>query len=265
MLHQSKSKYRISKFIIPCSLFIIHFFGINPLYGNGSAQLIEQANNAYTNGDFVTAKKVYEQVLAEGYEAAPLYYNLGNACYKLGNVPGAIINYERAKKLDPADEDIDFNLELANLKTVDKIEPLPELFVNKLSNDIQDLFPYNTWGLIAIIALWIAALIFALYKTAVSVSLKKLFLVASLLISLTSMMAFGFGYKKYKAIHQETGAIIFSPAVTIKSSPDEKGTDLFVLHEGTKVMVLDEKGQWYKIKLADGSIGWLQLNAVEKI
>ncbi|HIA37301.1 MAG TPA: tetratricopeptide repeat protein [Flavobacteriales bacterium] len=227
--------------------------------------VIEKANGLYSEGEFTAAAELYEQVISDGKEASELYYNLGNAYYKAGNIPAGILNYERAKKLSPNDEDLVFNLKLANLKTVDKIEAIPNFIIGDIGNELKDLYSQDAWAWISVIGIWLASLLFFAFVGSAIRGLKKLFFVLSMIALLLSLIAFTFTYNKYLETYKEIEAIVFSPTITIKSSPDEKGIALFVLHEGTKVLVLDKLGGWYKIKLASGSIGWIPLSSIEQI
>ena len=235
------------------------------LFAGDNQSIIAQANDAYSEGNYEEAIGLYEQVLEKDYEAPQLFYNLGNSYFKSNNLPAAIINYERAIRLAPNDEDITFNLKLANLKTLDKTETIPLLFFEVWWNNFARLFSSDQWAIISITSFWICILLFCAYITINKVDLKKMFFWVSALLLLLTILGITYTYQSYKAVNSNDEAIVFSAAVTVKSSPDENGTDLFVLHEGTKVMILDGIGKWNKIKLSDGSVGWLRAEAVETI
>ena len=227
--------------------------------------LIAQGNEHFKAGEYTLAIESYERVIAKDKESAELYYNLGNAYYKSKNVPGAILNYERAVKLDPNDEDLQFNLKLANLKTVDNIEVIPTFFIGELGEDLKDMFPLNTWGLIAIVSLWLSSALFFIFSNSTIRMAKRLFFFSALTLLSFSLISLGLGYQKYKSLYTQVEAIVFSPSVIVKSAPDPNETDLFLLHEGTKVFVLEEMAEWNKIRLADGSIGWIPVASIEQI
>ena len=246
-------------------LFSLQLYANLPEQADENQSLITDANQAYSDGNFEDAISLYEQVLEHDYEAPQLYYNLGNSYFKSNNLPAAILNYERAKRLAANDEDIAFNLKLANLKTPDKIESIPTLFFKTWWNSFARLFSGKQWAIISIVSFWICILMFCVYITTNKVDNKKIFFWFSALLLLLTIFSFTYAYQGYKAVNSNNEAIIFSASVTIKSSPDENGTDLFVLHEGTKVMILDGIGEWNKIKLSDGSVGWIRSEAVETI
>jgi tetratricopeptide (TPR) repeat protein len=227
--------------------------------------LISQANKAYASENYTNAIELYKQVLDQGFEASELYYNIGNAFYKLNQLPSAILYYEKARKLNPGSEDIDFNLKVVNNKISDKIEPLPELFYIRWINSVIRLFSFDEWAKISIVFFIISMFMIAVYYASKILIIRKTgfyiaivaftFSVLVLLISISS-------YQQYISQHE---AIVFSPTITVKSSPDEKSIDLFVVHEGTKVKIIDKIGQWLEIRIPNGSVGWLPSSSVERI
>ena len=226
---------------------------------------LSQANQLYREAQYQKAAQLYEQVLKNGYESAALYYNLGNCYFKLENIPAAVLSYERAKRLSPRDEDVSYNLRLANLRVVDKIEPLPQLFFIEWWNGFLTLFSSDGWAIAAIISLWVAGIggaLFLLFRTAIAQ--RVAFSVA--LVSVLSCAISGIGvYQQLRGERADRAAIVFSPSVSVKSAPDAQSTDLFVIHEGVKVELTDEVGDWKKVRLADGKIGWLPVEVIQLI
>jgi tetratricopeptide (TPR) repeat protein len=234
-------------------------------YATENQLLIAKANKAYTDGLFTNAVDLYKEVLTSGNESWELYYNLGNSYYKMNDFASAILYYEKAKKMNPGNEDINFNLKVTNNKIADKIEPLPELFYKQWYRNLSELFPVDIWSRITILT-FILSLLFALfYVMSQRVFLRKMGFWAGILFFILSLVSVHFSVQNYKTLQNNTEAIIFAPTVTIKSSPDEKSIDLFVLHEGTKVNILDNIGNWYEIRIANGSVGWLPVSSLEKI
>jgi len=222
-------------------------------------------NKAYGNGSFTEAVDLYKKVVMLGYESPELYYNLGNAYFKLNDYPNAILWYERAKRLDPGDEDIDFNLKVTNNKIPDQIEPLPELFYKRWFRNLIDLFPADRWAGMGIILFVLALISGTFYLISRVLIFRKIGFWAGSVLLLFSVLTILFAWSGYTSVKNTREAIIFTPTITIKSSPDEKSVDLFVLHEGTKVQIKDKIGAWYEIRIANGSVGWIPLNAVETI
>lgn len=243
---------------------IISFITFSMLCAN-SNELLNKANNYYQKKQFDSAVIVYKKILFTGSESPKLYYNLGNAYFKQKMLPQAILNYERAKKLAPIDEDIEFNLQLAQSMAIDKINVLPEFFIKTWFKAITGIFKPDTWAVISILFFITSLIITLLYLFTTSASTKKVtFWVVCVCLIISIKTAF-MGFSEKANIEDKTKAIVMEPSVTIKSSPDEKGNDLFVIHEGAKVTITDEVGEWREIKIADGSKGWLRLTDIEVI
>lgn len=227
--------------------------------------VIKEAETAYTKEEYGKAAELYEKVLKESGESPEIYYNLGNAYYKAGKIAPAILNYERALTLDPGDGDIRFNLQIAKQKTVDKIEPIGEFFLSRWLDTLENLGGTDTWARTGIICfiLFIGCLILFFFSK--WLRLKKIGFYVGLLLLLLVIFANIFAKHQKDELIDRTHAIVFAPTVTVKSSPDASGTDLFILHEGTKVQVKSTLGQWSEIALEDGNVGWMPSKDIEII
>jgi len=223
------------------------------------------ANEQYRAGKYADAASAYEQIAANGYESPALYYNLGNAYYKAGNYPAAILNYERARRVAPGDEDILHNLRLANLRIIDRIEPLPRLFFVEWWEGLIGSASASGWGAAGIAALWAAVVLLSGYRLSRGPVARRVSLLTGVLIVCVSIFTFTAGAIQAERETSGTSAILFSASASVKSAPDAQSTDLFVIHEGVKVDVLDSVGEWRKIRLADGKIGWLPTSDVKVI
>lgn len=222
-------------------------------------------NKQYSEEQYGLAITTYESILLSGQVSSKLYFNLGNAYYKSGDIPRAILNYERAKLLSPNDEDINFNIELCNQNVVDEIEALPRPFFVVWYNSIININNSDEWAYIGIGAFILLLITFLGYVFAPRMSIKKIsFSLAILFLVITAATLTFAGTQKSRATNQ-ISAIIFNPTVTVKASPDDGGTALFVVHQGLKVSVLETIGNWYKIRLADGHVGWIKKEVVEMI
>lgn len=225
----------------------------------------QQAEQFYAAGKYSDAVELYKQMLAAGEESAALYYNLGNAYYKMGENTQAILNYERALLLDPSDNMARYNLKMAQQAVVDKIEVLPELFLVRWYKALETHFSADQWGYISV-ALFILFLIMAaLFFYSRSVALKKTVFFIGIVAFLLTLGTIFFAMQQSKRISDREYAIIITPSVTVKGAPDNSGTSLFLVHEGLKVKVVSELGQWYNIRLADGNEGWVAKSDLEKI
>ena len=250
------------RFLLLVAGFCILVFGVS---GQEPQQLIEDGNRAYSDGLYTDAAALYNQVVESGFEAPELYYNLGISYFKLNDLPNAILWYERARRLDPANENINFNLNVANSKISDKIDPLPLLFYIRWYRGLVELFPVNTWAVQTIFFLIFTLAFITLYFISTRLILRKTGFWAGILFLLLTLFTLLFsisGYIHMKTLHE---AIVFDPTITVKSSPDKSSIDIFVLHEGTKVQLLDKIGTWYEVRIANGSVGWLPGEALEEV
>lgn len=242
------------------SLLLIFFFSTT-LWAQTKQ---EMAVEAYAKGDFKQAIRLYEELAEEG-EAATLCFNLGNAYYKDGQTAKAILNYERALLINPGMGDARFNLEMARQKTVDKIEPVGEFFLVSWKNALQETMSVDAWsiGAIVLFLLFIALLFLFLFMRIVWV--KKVSFFLGLFMLLASILANVFAADLKQRKLERKVAIILAPTVTVKGSPDRSGTDLFILHEGTKIFIKSKLGDWSEIVLEDGNVGWMPSKAFEII
>lgn len=226
---------------------------------------IKEAEVAYTKEDYKTAIELYEGLLKNNGESAAIYYNLGNAYYKSGQIAPAILNYERALLLEPGDKDIRFNLQMAKSKAVDKIEPLGQFFLVKWFNGVRDIASIDTWGTIGIICFILFIFCLVTFFFSKIVRFKKVGFYSALLFLLIVIFSNIFGFSQKSALENQIEAIVFAPSVTVKSSPDASGTDLVVLHEGTKVAVKSILGDWSEVVLEDGNVGWMPSKDIQTI
>ena len=227
--------------------------------------LILKANKEYTEGLYNNAIENYLMLVDEGFESPKLYYNLGNAHFKINEMAPAILYYEKAKKLDPNDKDIEFNLNIARNKIPDKIEAVPALFYVKWWSSIYNLFSSNTLAIICLATFFLTLVLIAVFFLSNVVIYRKLSFWFGILFFTFSIMSFILSYQKYNSFSSKQQAIVFTPTITIKSSPNQNSVDLFVMHEGSKVQIIQHLGDWYKIRIANGSVGWLKASDVKTI
>ncbi len=226
---------------------------------------LAEANKLYAAEKYAEADSLYTAVLQEEGSSAALYYNLGNAKYKQGEIASAILNYERALKLDPNNEDIHFNLEMAKAQTTDKIEELDKFFLSEWNKSLQGVFSSNGWSRLAIICFLLTLGGVALYFFGKVVALRKSAFFVSIFTAIICVVSIVYAKRQKDEQLTHDTAIIFAPSTTGKGSPDESGTDLFVLHEGTKVKVKSTLNGWVEIQMADGNVGWIPEKDLEII
>ena len=228
--------------------------------------LWNDANAAYAEGRWDAAVSGYEMISDMGLESAALYCNTGNAYAKSGNVPMAILNYERALKADPSYEDAAYNLELMNTRIQDRIDPVPEFFLKKWLSAISYIMNSDAWAIVSLVLLGLTLAMFLLFLLAPSVAGRRTGFFIGLVLLVFMSFALGFSISQKKTYMNADKAIVMRPVVSVKSSPStESSKDLFILHEGTKVTVLDQVGTWNNISLADGRQGWLPASDMERI
>ncbi|MDY5637881.1 MAG: tetratricopeptide repeat protein [Parabacteroides sp.] len=226
---------------------------------------LKEAEEAYAKEDYTQAIELYESILKSYGESAMVYYNLGNAYYKAGKVAPAILNYERALLLNPGDSDTRFNLQVARQKTVDKIEPIGEFFLTRWIGTVEDVYSADGWAKwgVASFVLFIGCLVLFFFSK--WIRLKKIGFFAGICFLLISLVANLFADSQQDKLLHRADAIVFASTVTVKSSPDASGTDLFILHEGTKVTIKSTLGEWSEIQLEDGNVGWMPSKEIQQI
>lgn len=225
----------------------------------------QQANEHYRAGRFREAADRYESILRQGIVSSPLFFNLGNAYYRLGNIPQAILAYERAMRLEPGDPDVVFNLRLARMRTIDRIEPVPELFLISWIRAAGGAVSLGT-AAATFVAAWIMLFGSLAFLQVVASNPWTVFLRWIVLGSLTLTIVSGGVLGLHASqIGDRSEAIVTSDVVTAKTSPDAQSVDAFVIHGGLKVRLEDTVGEWTKIILADGKVGWIRFSTVERI
>lgn len=236
-----------------------------PALAQSPETIADSANAAYQRGDYFEASELYDSVYQMDYHSAPLYYNLANSYFKLDDIPRAILFYERALKLDPGNPDIRQNLAMASELTIDKIEKVPKLFYERWWQSLINSASADEWAVVTLTAFIIMLAGAGLFFFAGSLFLRKSGFYAGLLALIITVFSLIFALKQHNNRVKDKAAVVFNPAVTVKSSPDKSSVDLFVLHEGTKVYILDKVGKWYEINTDNGSVGWIEQEAVEVI
>lgn len=221
---------------------------------------------AYSDGRFSDASSAWTSIEESGQKSATLYYNLGNSWFKQGNYPKAILNYERALRLDPSYSDARYNLEFTNSFVQDKIEPVPEFILKSVAKKVCYVMSSNAWATIFLVLFAAALVMGLLYMLGASVGRRRIGFYCGIVLLLFSIGALSFSvWQKSDSLKSDT-AIVMSPVSSVKSSPSSGSSkDLFVIHEGTKVTILDEVGSWKNISLADGRQGWIPSSDLEVI
>ncbi len=264
MIQKNKWKYfRILLSVVLLSLLVQAVMGAEVPARADS--LVEAGNRHYMAKDYEKAIECYTGVINMGFSAPSLYFNLGNAFYKQNNFPKAILYYEKARLLDPADEDILQNLAMANSRIVDKINSMPDFFLKRWINGLAVQLTPDQWALISLLVFAFSLSAFYLFMFSNGYTIKKVGFTTGVILIALSLTGIFFMHKRKQLIRHSQGAIVIAPVVNVKSSPDEQGTSVFVLHEGTRVVLLDSVLQWKEVKIPDGNKGWIQDRDLAKI
>lgn len=224
-----------------------------------------EGDSAYMKNDYASAIQIYEALLNRG-EAADIYYNLGNSYYKAGDIAKAILNYERALLLQPGNGDIRANLEIARSKTVDKVEPVPEIFFVSWTKSLINSMSVDSWAVCGVVCFILLIVSLYLFIFSKQIVLKKAGFISGIVFLAVTILANVFANQQKDELTNRNSAIVINPSVTVRSTPSESGTSLFILHEGHKVGVKDgSMKDWKEIRLEDGKVGWVPASAIEII
>lgn len=247
------------------STLLISLVSLVAIAGAGSEELWERGNRLYTAGDYNGAIATYDSIVNSGLESAPLYYNLAGAYFKAGKNGKAILNYHRAARLDPSNKDIEHNLAYAESRVVDKIESVPGSTVGRWFDGAARLFSADGWGVLSLVMLGLVIASLLFYLLSERRRVRKVGFFVGLVAIVCLVLSVALGLSARGKLLDDTEAIVLSTASSVKASPDRSGKDLFILHEGTKVEVLDSFGDWTEIRIADGKEGWILSSALEVI
>lgn len=246
-------------------ILAILLLAIGTVQAKTPQEFFEQGNIQYQEEKYNEAIETYLKVINQGYESVEVYFNLANAYYKTNFTAEAIYFYEKALALDPAKIDVKVNLEYANRSIIDNIKAVPKSTFDKFNDLFLAVFPYDTWAILAVSCSLIAGLIWMLFFFSTQPSVKKLHFTLATITSLSCLIGLVITAQQYKRKQNTTYAIVFANQVEVKNAPRESATENFVLHEGTKVSVIDVIGDWEKIKLTDGQVGWISSQAIKKL
>lgn len=251
---------------------MLSFAGVNkveaqeastPVKSESVQELKKKADEAYSKGRYQEAVEGYEEALKKG-KSAELYYNLGNAYYRTENITRAVLNFERAHLLAPGDADIKHNIEIARSKTIDNIQPGEEIFFKSWFADMRNSIEVDTWATMALVSLVVALLLFLVYLFAKQMVIRKVAFYVSILLVLVFILGNVCASQLKEYTLNSNVAIVVAPAETAKKTPTAEGTDICVIHEGTRVEITDNAlNGWYQIRLADGREGWITDKSVE--
>jgi tetratricopeptide (TPR) repeat protein len=222
-----------------------------------SDELFNNANDLYKNENIEEAIELYKKIESQGIVSSELYYNLGNSYYKLNKVGPSIYYYEKALKINPLNEDVKNNLVFAKRLALDNIEELPKTIFQKFNKNWLQKLSYNDWAIMTVVFSFLGSLLFLFFYFSDSPSKKRFYFMTSTFSFLLLIFAFLITYNQYTVTKKNKVAIVFAIKTAVRNAPTLNSEEVFTLHEGTKVIVLDRLDDWRKIKLADGKLGWI--------
>lgn len=244
---------------------VILFAAVISMSGQTSDERYSQAGQLYSSGDYSGAAAIYRKLWEEGFRSEDLLYNTGNAFFKAGDNASAILFYERARLMAPADEDIDYNLQIARSRITDRFETVPQLFFVRWFDFLALLTSTNMWAVAALV-MFISALLLALiFLTKSRVRGRLLSFWLSLAFLLVAILMISLSVRNNSLVNHNRKAVITCSIVTGRSAPGETGNELFVLHSGTTVTIEQELGAFREVRLPDGNKGWIGALCMEKI
>lgn len=255
----------MAKYRLPLLLILFTLTSALSLNAQDSEIIFKEGVEAYASEDYKLAIDKWERLISSGYYSPELYYNLGNAWFKEGSIPGAILYYEKALLLKPFNEDYRYNLGIALAYTTDRFETVPEVFFVRWYKMLSLLRGSNSWAMFSLVLFILSLLLILVYLFSSGLVLKKVSFYAGLLLIFFSLVSLSLSYMNKQITVKRQSAIIFTPVVTGKSSPGNDGKDLFVIHEGTKVRIEDQIGEWAEVRLSDGNVGWILLSDIRKV
>ncbi|MCA1755884.1 MAG: SH3 domain-containing protein [Bacteroidales bacterium] len=227
--------------------------------------LFKAGSELYNKGDHAGALELWQEIADEGLYSPALYYNMGNAAFKIGKTAHSILWYEKALLMKPFDEDIRYNLEIARSYVTDRFDTIPELFVIRWFRMISLVLDSNGWAVIAVMLFALCLVLLLLWLFSGKPGVKRLTLTATVFSFALALSALGLYHGNRRVTIKKRAAVILTPAETGMSSPGTGGKELFVIHEGTKVKIEEEAGEWIRIRLPDGNVGWITSGSVGKI
>ena len=221
--------------------------------------IFSQANELYNKGSYIEAINNYKEIIKNDFHSAELYYNLGNAYYRLDSIASSVYYYEKALQLNPNDRETIDNLELINKTLVDEIDPITIPLIESILNRVSNIFYFETWGYISIFFSFLIVALFLSYYFANSSRVKRLTFVLLCISSIFMLVSLINGNKGYNNYINNEYAVIYSYETDLKTEPNYRSETLFMLHEGTKIQVLENYNNWIKIRLVNGQVGYIQL------
>ena len=246
-------------------LFFICVFLISAFGFAQNEQLFEEGKKAYEAESYQKAIDSWKRIIDNGKESSNLYFNLANAHYKMNHVGPSIYYYEKALQLTPNNNDVKTNLAFAENARIDAIEPLPKTIFAKWYSNIAGIFNYGDWAIISVTCSFLFVAFFLFYYFSASERKKRILFTMTLLFFICLIISVVMAFQTYKYVQMDRPAILFAETAIVKSEPNLGSEDVFTLHEGTKVQIIETDNKWVRITLLDGRDGWLPKNDLKEL
>lgn len=246
------------------SIYIITFL-LSYITAAQNNSLFDEANTLYSNGKYNEAIEKYDEVLDKGLHSAEIYFNLGNAHYKLNHIAPSIYYYEKALLLSPNDSEIQNNLSFAQNMTIDAIEVVPEIGISRFLRSAIKTFSFDTWAYISVAFVVLFVILFITYYFTSSTNKKRFTFVTSITSAFLTILFLSFAFQRQTMDNKDNPAIVFAQESLVRTDPNLSGEEAFRLHEGTKVIVLDTINNWTEILLVDGKTGWITSEEIKQL
>jgi tetratricopeptide (TPR) repeat protein len=243
-------------------ILLIFFSQINPIFAKSKFDI---ANQHYKNGKYQDAILIYESILNSQKQSAELYYNLANAYYKTNKIAPAIYYFEKAKILNPNDSDIETNLKYAQNRTIDQFEIVPKMGYGAMFHKLSSIFNYNIWAYFSVFFGFVFFGIFLLYYFNQNIIFKRVYFTSMIIMLFVLIICLSSAFFEYNNFKKDQPAIVFDEKLEVKTKPNSNSTIAFVLHEGTKIMVVDQLQNWKKIYIDNETIGWVKEGSIKMI
>lgn len=253
------------KNLIKSTIFVLTFLLSMASFSQSNNALFEQGNALYNDGKYIEAIDKYTAILDTENHSAALYFNLGNAHYKLNHIAPSIYYYEKALRLSPNDKEIKNNLAFAKNMTIDAVDVIPEAGFSKIINSVTNFMSFEDWAKLSVVSVFLFVILFLIYYFAYSSSRKRLAFIGSTISMFLLVITLFLAFQKFSLDQKDKPAIVFVQEAQIKSEPNLRSEESFKLHEGTKVQILDTVNNWKKIKLTDGKTGWISNDDIREL
>lgn len=262
------------KSIITSVLFAILPFIVFASDVSYDTELISKADSAYNIDNYEEALQLYLQAAQNGADDN-LLYNIGNSYYRLNQLGKAVLYYERALKLNPTNNDAKQNLEFVNTKTIDEISDNKGSFISNTLTSIATCFTANTWAIVSIIIFFLMLSAIATYMFSSSIMLRKTGFFGGIILFFMLIITIGIAFYSAFLVNSRNEAVIISPSTILSTkprAPQNRNEEAMLLHEGTKVIILDSintwdanGNRWYDVSIDNNHRAWIKDADIERI